>query len=44
MKKQIITLSENAAFRIKEIMSKAESNAAGVRVGVKSGNRPQERY
>ena len=37
MTKQIITLSENAAFRIKEIMSKAESNSVGVRVGVKSG-------
>ncbi len=37
MTKQIITLSENAALRIKEIMSKAESNAVGVRVGVKSG-------
>ena len=35
--KQIITLSDNAAQRIKEIMSKAESNAVGVRVGVKSG-------
>ena len=37
MTKQIITLSENAAIRIKEIMSKAESNAVGVRVGVKTG-------
>ncbi len=37
MTKQIITLSENAALRIKEIMSKAESNALGIRVGVKSG-------
>ncbi len=37
MTNKIITLSENAAFRIKEIMSKAESNAVGVRVGVKSG-------
>ena len=37
MMKQIITLSDNAAQRIKEIMSKAESNAVGVRVGVKSG-------
>ena len=35
--KQIIKLSENAADRIKEIMSKAENNALGVRVGVKSG-------
>jgi len=37
MTKQIITLSENAALRIKEIMSKTESNALGERVGVKSG-------
>ena len=37
MTKQIITLSDNAAQRIKEIMSKAESNSVGVRVGVKSG-------
>ena len=37
MTKQIITLSDNAAHRIKEIMIKAESNAVGVRVGVKSG-------
>jgi iron-sulfur cluster assembly protein len=37
MTKQIVTLSENAALRIKEIMSKAENNAVGVRVGVKSG-------
>ena len=37
MTKQIITLSDNAAQRIKEIMAKAESSAVGVRVGVKSG-------
>ncbi len=37
MNKQIITLSENAANRIKEIMSKAEKVSLGVRVGVKSG-------
>ena len=37
MTKQIITLSDNAAKRIKEIMSKAENNALGVRIGVKSG-------
>ena len=35
--KQIIKLSDNAALRIKEIMSNAEKNAVGVRVGVKSG-------
>ena len=37
MSEQVIKLSENAAMRIKEIMSKAESSAIGVRVGVKSG-------
>ena len=37
MTKQIISLSDNAAQRIKEIMSKAESQFLGVRVGVKSG-------
>ena len=34
---QIIKVSENAAEKIKEIMSKAENNAVGVRVSVKSG-------
>ena len=33
----IIKLSENAANRIKEIMSSAENDALGVRVSVKSG-------
>ena len=37
MTKQIISLSDNAAERIKEIMSKAEKESIGVRVGVKSG-------
>ena len=37
MTKQIISLSENAAKRIKEIMSVAEKNSLGVRVGFKSG-------
>ena len=37
MSQQIIRLSTNAAERIKEIMSKAEDKAIGVRVGVKSG-------
>ena len=37
MSEQVIKLSDNAANRIKEIMSKAESTAIGVRVGVKSG-------
>tara|TARA_B100001029_G_C14980807_1_gene405917 strand:- start:262 stop:594 length:333 start_codon:yes stop_codon:yes gene_type:complete len=35
--KQIITLSDKAAERIKEIMSSAKSGSVGVRVGVKSG-------
>ena len=34
---QIIKLSDNAASRIKEIMSGAEANSIGVRVGIKSG-------
>ena len=37
MSEQIIKLSDNAAERIKLIMSKAESSTIGVRVGVKSG-------
>ena len=35
--KQVITLSDNAANRIKEIMSSNETKSIGVRVGVKSG-------
>ncbi len=35
--KQVITLSDNAANRIKEIISNDESKSVGVRVGVKSG-------
>ena len=37
MTKQIITLSDNAAERIKDIMANAEDNSIGVRIGVKSG-------
>ena len=37
MSEQVIKLSDNAANRIKEIMSKAYNNTIGVRVGVKSG-------
>ena len=37
MKEQVIKLSDNAAIRIKEIMSKAENSTIGVRIGVKSG-------
>ena len=33
----IIKLSDNAALRIKEIMSNAEKDSLGVRVSVKSG-------
>jgi len=35
--KQVITLSNNAASRIKEILSNDETKSIGVRVGVKSG-------
>ena len=35
--KQVITLTDNAASRIKDIMSKDENKSLGVRVGVKSG-------
>ena len=34
---QIIKLSDNAANRIKEIMSKADEKTIGVRIGVHSG-------
>ena len=37
MTKKIISLSDNAAKRIKEIMSSAEKDSLGVRVAVKSG-------
>ena len=37
MSEPVIKLSDSAAHRIKQIMSKAESSAIGVRVGVKSG-------
>ena len=37
MSEQVIKLSQNAAERIKEIMSKAEDQTIGVRVGVRSG-------
>ena len=35
--KQVITLTDNAASRIKDIMSKDGNKSIGVRVGVKSG-------
>ena len=37
MSQQVIKLSDNAASRIKEIMSKADNFTIAVRVGVKSG-------
>ena len=37
MSEQVIKLSQNAAKRIKEIMSNAGEKTIGVRVGVKSG-------
>ena len=37
MTKQIITLSDKAAQRIKEIMANAKKPLIGVRIGVKSG-------
>ena len=37
MMKQVITLSDNAANRIKEIMSNDQTKSVGVRIGVKSG-------
>ena len=37
MTKQIITLSDSAAERIKKIMSSDKNNSVGVRIGVKSG-------
>ena len=37
MSEQVIKLSQNAAERIKDIMSKADNTTIGVRVGVQSG-------
>ena len=37
MREHVIKLSDNAAERIRQIMSEAESSTIGVRVGVKSG-------
>ena len=37
MNKQLITLSDNAATRIKEVMASVSKSTIGVRVGVKSG-------
>ena len=37
MSEQVIKLTDNAAERIKKIMSSAKNSAIGVRIGVKSG-------
>ena len=37
MSKQVITLSDKAAERVKEIMAQAKEPIVGVRVGVESG-------
>ena len=37
MNEQVIKLSDNAAIKIKQIMSQAQTPVIGVRVGVKSG-------
>ena len=37
MSKQVITLSDKAAERVKEIMSQAKEPIVGVRIGVASG-------
>jgi len=37
MRKQVITLSDRAAERVKEIISQAKETIVGVRVGVASG-------
>ena len=37
MTKKLITISDNAAKRIKEILSNAETGVKGVRVSVKTG-------
>ena len=41
MSEQVIKLSQNAAERTKETMSKAKDKAIGVRVGVKSEVAPE---
>ena len=37
MNEKVISLSENAVNKIKEILSQADNSAIGVRIGVKSG-------
>lgn len=41
---QVVTLSERAAERVREIMAKAEKPYAGLRVGVKNGGCAGQEY
>jgi iron-sulfur cluster assembly protein len=41
---KVVTLTEEAAARVKEIMAKAESPAMGLRVGVKNGGCAGQEY
>ena len=42
MTKQVITLSDRAASRVKEIMAAAGKSIVGVRIGVRVGVRGEE--
>lgn len=41
---KVVTLTERAAARVQEIMSKAEGDALGLRVGVKNGGCAGQEY
>jgi iron-sulfur cluster assembly protein len=41
---KVVTLSDNAASRVKEIMARAEKPYAGLRVGVKNGGCAGQEY
>ncbi|MDO9337615.1 MAG: iron-sulfur cluster assembly accessory protein [Caulobacter sp.] len=41
---KVVTLSDSAALRVKEIMAKAEKPYAGLRVGVKNGGCAGQEY
>lgn len=41
---KVVTLSDSAAMRVKEIMAKAEKPYAGLRVGVKNGGCAGQEY
>jgi iron-sulfur cluster assembly protein len=41
---KVVTLTESAAARVKEIMAKAEAPAMGLRVGVKNGGCAGQEY